>query len=141
VTVLRREGRPDHTRAVSEWGFEVFEDRLRTRAHNEVRLAVFGGSMALMFAAHGGDSLARHLETLPTFQGDTVVVENWAAAGYKQPQQLATLAYLLALGKQWDAVINLDGYNDIVLGNGNLRDGVFPFFPRAWKWRSPMRPM
>ena len=58
-------------------------------------------------------------------------------AGYKKTQQLLALAYFLSLGAEYDLIINLDGYNDIVLPiTDNYSFGVNPFFPRAWNLRS-----
>lgn len=68
--------------------------------------------------------------------GRQVVVVNLAHGGYKQPQQLQLLAYLLSLGAHADVVVNLDGYNEVVLpwaDNGSV--GVFPAFPRSWNLR------
>ncbi len=62
-------------------------------------------------------------------------------AGYKQPQQLLALAYFLSLGAEYDLIINLDGYNDIVLPiTDNYSFGVNPFFPRAWNLRISRQP-
>jgi len=50
--------------------------------------------------------------------------------GYKQPQQLLALAYFLSLGAEYDLIINLDGYNDIVLPvTDNYNLGSTPFSP------------
>ncbi|MGV2341075.1 MAG UNVERIFIED_CONTAM: hypothetical protein LVR18_46165 [Planctomycetaceae bacterium] len=35
-----------------------------------------------------------------------------ALPGYKQPQQLMALNYVLSLGGEFDAVLNIDGFND-----------------------------
>jgi hypothetical protein len=68
--------------------------------------------------------------------GREVVVVNLAMGGYKQPQQLMTLVWALSLGAHFDVVLNLDGFNDIVLpAVNNLPDGVHPFFPRRWNQR------
>jgi hypothetical protein len=62
-------------------------------------------------------------------------------AGYKQPQQLLTLTYFLSLGAEYDLVINLDGYNEIVLPyTDNYNVGVNPFFPRNWNLRIARQP-
>ena len=38
---------------------------------------------------------------------------NLALFGYKQPQQLTTLAYLMSIGGQFDLVLNIDGFNEV----------------------------
>jgi hypothetical protein len=76
------------------------------------------------------------LEGLPRFRGRDVQVLSLAAGGYKQPQQLMVLTYLLSLGAHFDVVVNLDGFNEITLPiRENLADGVNPFYPRAWRYR------
>src|SRR5262249_14873930 len=43
------------------------------------------------------------------------------------------LNYAMALGCEFDCVINLDGYNDIALPRAeNVPSGVHPAFPRSW---------
>ena len=47
----------------------------------------------------------------------------------------------MSLGAEYDLIINLDGYNDIVLPvNDNYSVGVNPFFPRAWNLRISRQP-
>ncbi|MGH0028671.1 MAG: hypothetical protein ACQGVC_02685, partial [Myxococcota bacterium] len=55
---------------------------------------------------------------------------------YKQPQQLLTIAWLLTLGAHFDAIVALDGFNEVALhGAENAHQGVEPSFPRAWAVR------
>jgi hypothetical protein len=69
--------------------------------------------------------------------GRQLVVVPLALAGYKQPQQVLALEYLLAVGGHVDVVVNLDGFNDVVLPwYDNASHGVFPFYPRSWYWRT-----
>ncbi len=68
-------------------------------------------------------------------------VVNLGVAGYKQPQQLLALTYFLSLGAEYDLIINLDGYNEIVLPiTDNYNVGVNPFFPRNWNLRINRQP-
>jgi hypothetical protein len=60
----------------------------------------------------------------------------FAVPGSKQPQQLMTLNYYIALGAEYDLIINVDGFNEIVLPiTDNYLTGTNPFFPRAWSFR------
>lgn len=62
------------------------------------------------------------------------------AGGFKQPQQLQALSYLLSIGAQFDVVINLDGFNDLVLPYvENARANIYPFYPRSWQSRLVLR--
>lgn len=106
------------------------------RTGQEYRIGIFGGSVAFLFSFHGRDRLVEELAASPALAGREVVVDSFALGGYKQPQQLSTLAYLLALGERFDAVVNLDGFNELTLSiNENLSRGVFPFYPRSWSLR------
>lgn len=71
-----------------------------TGAANRVVIAVVGGSFADQFADEGLPHPISRLGELPAFRGKTLVPLNAAVAGYKQPQQLMTVAYLLSLGEQ-----------------------------------------
>jgi hypothetical protein len=122
---------------VDEWGFPAPRVAATpTRNRDQVTVAVTGGSVAALFVLMAGEELARLLEASQSFAGREVVVEGWANPGYKQPQQLFTLAWFLAHGRRPQVVINLDGFNDLVLGWAeNFHQGVYPFYPRSWNWR------
>ena len=60
--------------------------------------------------------------------------------GYKQPQQLQALTYFLSIGARFDVVINLDGFNDVVLPYAdNAIRNIYPFYPRVWRLRLAVR--
>lgn len=103
---------------------------------NQFVVAVVGGSFALQFAEEGLPHLIARLRELPALRGKTVVGLNAAVGGHKQPQQLMTVAYLLALGERVDILINLDGFNDVALHpTENAPARVFPAYPRRWHQR------
>lgn len=111
------------------------------RSDDDVRIGIFGGSVALLFAFDGGPRLSELLAAAPQFADRRVSIECLALGGYKQPQQLLTLTYLLTLGERFDVVINIDGFNELALGTfDNYRHGVYPFYPRAWKQRVDLIP-
>jgi hypothetical protein len=94
-------------------------------------VAVFGGSVALIFSHLGSDSLFEALGDVPAWEG--ACARSFALGGYKQPQQLQALTYLLALGEQIDVVINLDGFNEVTLPYlENLPLDGFYAYPRKW---------
>ena len=62
-----------------------------------------------------------------------VVVLNLAGGGFKQPQQVSVLMQMLLLGVPVAAVVNLDGYNELVFGSTNARDGVHPLLPSRFQ--------
>lgn len=94
---------------------------------DEFVIAVVGGSVADLFANYG----ERPLQEIAKAQGiqRNIVLVNLATGGYKQPQQLFFLQYALLSGFEFDAVLNLDGFNDLVLARQNLDHGINPLFP------------
>jgi hypothetical protein len=58
----------------------------------------------------------------------------YARAGFKQPQLLAMLSFLLSLGIVPHAVLSIDGYNELAVGSDNFEVGVHPVYPGRRKW-------
>lgn len=89
-------------------------------------IGVFGGSVAANFGNLQQQSkiLANSLKQLPSFANKEIIVLNFAQAGYKQPQQLLVLNYFMALGQEFDMVINIDGFNEVALSNLNNQSGL-----------------
>jgi len=115
---------------------------LQHRSADTLIVGVFGGSVAYAFPAHGAPALARELRRSGVLGDREVVFVPLALPGFKQPQQLMTLAWFLSLGAEFDLVINLDGFNEVVLpAVENVPKGVFPLFPRSWYFRvGPLDP-
>lgn len=90
---------------------------VRPTPRREVIVGLFGGSVATSLALRetGAGVLARRLASVPAFAGRPILVVPFAQPGYKQPQQLLALSYFLALGQDFDLVINVDGLNEAVL--------------------------
>ncbi len=123
--------RPDAL-PVSEYGFEDDKIPLLKRSEDRLIVAIFGGSVANRFSAGpGGRALKENLEALVPER--EIVMVHVALDGYKQPQQLMALTYLLALGGEFDVVVNLDGFNEVALAQTrNVDRGVSHAFPRDW---------
>ena len=60
------------------------------------------------------------------------VVLSLAIGGAKQPQQTMILVNNLLMGGEFDLIVNLDGFNEMIFSGENFGEGVSPFFPRAW---------
>jgi len=58
----------------------------------------------------------------------------FARGGGKEPQQVLRLCFLISIGLAPDGVIELDGFNEVALGNKNATVGVHPLFPSAPHW-------
>ena len=109
---------------------------LPQRTEDKLIVGIFGGSVAAGFSGRGRAPFVEALQSFPEFSDKEIVVVSYAMGGYKQPQQLMALNYLMLLGGELDVAINLDGYNEIALHHGpNAEQGVFPMYPTAWNWR------
>ncbi|MBS0477724.1 MAG: hypothetical protein JSR79_00285 [Proteobacteria bacterium] len=119
---------------VSDYGF-IFDGKaspITRRAPGRLVVAVFGGS----FANGAYLLLKREFEAHAAQLHKEVILLNFSAGGYKQPQHLMVLNYLLALGAEFDLVINIDGFNEVALPLAeNIRAHVNPFYPRGWEGR------
>jgi hypothetical protein len=116
------------------YGYDTEYAPLQHRSPDKVIIGFFGGSVAM----HLHHALERAMAKALADAGDNrrVVLVNFALGGYKQPQQLNTLTYFLAMGAEFDLVINLDGFNELALPVAdNLPQGVSPFYPRLWNLR------
>ena len=61
------------------------------------------------------------------------VVQEQAASAMKQPQQAMIIANTLSLGGEYDIIVNLDGFNELILSHNNyFGDGLSPFYPFGW---------
>ncbi|MBM3464132.1 MAG: hypothetical protein FJX76_18710 [Armatimonadetes bacterium] len=91
-------------------------------------VGIFGGSVAQELSASA--VLVQALQASPRFAGRQIRMLVGATGGYKQPQHVAALAYLLSLGARFDVVINLDGFNE--LSDLTSPHGMSPVFPASW---------
>jgi hypothetical protein len=125
---------PRKTTNTSYLGFpQKNDDPLVRKNRNTVTVAVFGGSFA-QGISESGESV---MESTLRDHGINARILTVAMGGYKQPQQLLALAYLLSHGAQIDVVVNIDGFNEVALPEAeNIPMGVNPFYPRAWYTRT-----
>jgi hypothetical protein len=97
-------------------------------------VCVLGGSVAYLLATVGEKSLVEAFKSDPRLRGRDVRIHNYALGGYKEPQQLMLLSWLLELGQAPDAVIDLDGANEAALGRSNFEGGIHPAYPYLPRW-------
>jgi hypothetical protein len=120
---------------VSDFGFLGGDEPspIVKKSPGKVIVALFGASFSRLTYDPLKSVLNNHSGTL----GKEFIVINFAANGYKQPQQLMVLSYFLALGAEFDVVINLDGFNEVALPpSENIPYNVNPFYPRKWDRRT-----
>lgn len=117
------------------YGFRNSEDSLQKRAPDKVIIAVTGGSFATGFFNEGTSKVREELNRSGQFGDKDIIFLRFSLGGYKQPQPLMILNYMLSLGAEFDYVLNIDGYNDLALpATENIPAGVFPFYPRMWQF-------
>lgn len=97
-------------------------------------ITLLGGSVSQIFSEVGAPRLVERLRTDPRFSGRRLRVCSFGRSGFKEPQQACFFAYALALGFHTDAVINLDGFNEVAIGNQNAAQGGHPAFPSIPHW-------
>ncbi|MBI1387683.1 MAG: hypothetical protein GC154_04480 [bacterium] len=115
--------------------FDLFNlyDYVVKKQDGVVNILLTGGSVAQHFGHMGHDYFIDELKKHPFFQDKDIRVYRACNGGYKQPQQMIILDLLAAMGAEFDIVINLDGFNDIVLPVAeNIPSSVNPLYPRRW---------
>lgn len=118
---------------VNRYGF-FGPDPVTDASDNDYVIAILGGSVALEFYLFGSERLEKILVESGFSKNKNIKFISIALGGMKQPQQLMALAYFLSLGSHFDAVINIDGFNEVVLPLAeNKGFGVNPFYPRSWR--------
>ncbi len=117
----------------TEFGFVDSGPPIHRRSQDRVIVGIVGGSVAMQLAKNATSVLEKQLAELPQFSGRSFKFVRLAVGGYKQPQQLMTINYLLTLGAEFDIIINLDGVNESALPKmDNVSFGVSAAYPRKW---------
>lgn len=98
---------------------------------NQFLVGVFGGSVAANYSFFELERniLAAELRKLPALANKEIIILPFAMGAFKQPQQLIVLSYFLSIGQDFDLVVNIDGFNDVMLSYINYRDGLDSSMP------------
>jgi hypothetical protein len=97
-------------------------------------ILVVGGSVALAFVSMGKQRLTEILRADPRFRGKRPYYLPYARGGAKEPQQVNWMIWLASLDVHPHAVINIDGFNEVALGNDNAEMGLHPIYPGFQQW-------
>lgn len=98
-----------------------------------INICLTGGSVAKQLFQNSTGVLIQEIKRDSRFSDKNINIISAALGGYKQPQQLMAINYLISLGAEYDYVINLDGFNEVVLPYAdNLPFQIHPTFPRHW---------
>jgi len=92
-------------------------------------IGIFGGSVADLFANMASETMLGRLSKILAMPEDKILILNFAAGGYKQPQQINALTYATLLGIHFDVIINIDGFNEMALGGSDCQQGYHPIYP------------
>lgn len=126
------------------WDFPVAQRALtktaryfnRKQGEQAFDVLILGGSVAGGFVRDGAERLKEQLAADPRIGTRAIRVHGRARGGFKQPQQVNTLVYLLAIGWKPDVVVNIDGFNEVALPAYNATHDAHPIHPSIPHWAS-----
>ena len=119
-----RTGEADDVVATNNFGFPSRVNYPFSKTSDrQFVIGIFGGSVGAYFCRLGAARLEEDLRRSGSFNTREPVTLCFSHEGYKQPQQLLVLSYFLSIGQLFDAVINIDGFNEVALGRINDRYG------------------
>lgn len=115
---------------------ELLESRRAREGDKRFRVMLLGGSVAGIFDRLGRRPLAELLESDPRFAGRQLIFANLARPAFKQPQPYLYLSWALSMGVRPDAVLVIDGFNEVSMAQANAARGLHPNFPSYAQWMS-----
>lgn len=122
--------KPDNN--YNEFGF-LSQNPVLTKTDTTINICLTGGSVAKQLFQFSGDEIKYQVSQINEFTGKKINLVLVALGGFKQPQQMLAINYLLSLGAEYNFVINIDGFNEVVLPYAdNLPFNLHPSFPRHW---------
>ena len=138
ISLLRDQKYP-----INEYGFLDHGEGIPRRSRGKFVVAVPGGSVAWYFSIEGAETFRQELAKSQQYHDQEIIIVPLALKGFQQPQQLFTLQYFLLLGYEFDAVINIDGFNEVAQHPAeNAQRKVSITYPRNWysRVREPATP-
>jgi len=125
---------PNELGGVNQFGFTQMDAELPRRSPDRLVVGVTGGSVAMLLCQLGGETLRDELQA--RFPDREIVLSCLAVSGYEQPQQLMAFNYFRCLGAEYDVLINLDGFNEVVMEPiHNPHAVTFDVYPKEWDRR------
>lgn len=104
------------------------------KAQETYDVVVLGGSVAMNLSPSGISALVTELRKDPELTKRRIQVVRHGRAAHKAPQPWLVLQFLLCAGTKPDAVIALDGFNEVAVGLQNVRQSVAGIYPCANVW-------
>lgn len=120
-------------------GYNAYLDEMQAQWNSEAwkkeyKIIITGGSVASMLSEFGANALEKALRADERFRDRPIRIVGQGRGGYKQPQQVNLVVFLLSLGIVPDAIINLDGFNEVALGMTNAENLTHPLYPSITHW-------
>jgi hypothetical protein len=121
-------------------GYRMLDDEYRwmrsPQSAGVFTILLLGGSVCDIFdnEEYGVGPLRRLLKADPRLAERELHFLRFGRGGFKEPQQVNYLVLLLSLGFRLDVVIDIDGFNEVALGNNNFSEGSHPVYPSASHW-------
>ena len=100
-------------------------------APDTILIGILGGSVAWDVTPYFQQALTRYFKDQGLAKEPVIIP--LAYGGIKQPQQLHIASFMLAMGGNFDLLVNLDGYNELSTAHLQFTRNVFPFFPGNWE--------
>ncbi|MDA1265953.1 MAG: hypothetical protein O2816_12805 [Planctomycetota bacterium] len=97
-------------------------------------ILLVGSSVAAAFGNGGSEVFLEVVAASPSLAGREMRFLGHGRSAYKQPQQLFLLQWLLLQGYEPDAVICIDGFNEMALSLANSRRKIPPVYPGWGQW-------
>jgi hypothetical protein len=95
---------------------------------------ILGGSVAEMFCGMGTGPFMRALLDDPRLAGRDVRVHALARGGWKMPQPLLAAQWMMMLGYTPDAIVVIDGFNEVAIALDNAVLDTHPLYPSVPHW-------
>ena len=108
------------------------KETLKGKPANVYRTLLVGGSQANINTIPFEQELNSYLLSTNNSRYATAEVFGAAIGGGKQPMQLQAVNALLGMGYEFDSIVNLNGWNEIMLATAeNKQAGILPIYPRS----------
>ncbi len=109
---------------------------IQKRDPKKIIVGMTGGSVAWQMSVAGESAFKAELAQELGRAADEIILVRFGLSGFKQPQQLMTLNWLMTQGAEFDVVVNLDGYNEAVGAIDNRQAKVCMGYPVFWHART-----
>ncbi|OAI56699.1 hypothetical protein AYO47_08770 [Planctomyces sp. SCGC AG-212-M04] len=125
---------PNLAAGFNQYGFLQVDGPILKRRPGLTIVGITGGSVARDLCQKSSGALKQRLREL--IGAAEIAVVCLAQEGFHQPQQVMAWSLFRSLGAEFDYLVNLDGFNDVVLYQKETGDDFTWFaYPRAWETR------